>query len=118
MNSSRHATVNVPNCPQPSGPQLGLEAAWKSAVKSRVRNVRNSRNIPSMKPKSPMRLTMNAFFPASDDDFPANKEKYVVCREHQNQHEEHKQIEIREEAVVAAFMRHISGRINVDEPAD
>ena len=49
--------------------QDGLVAASKTILKSSVPNVRKSRNIPSMKPKSPMRLTMNAFLPASEADF-------------------------------------------------
>jgi hypothetical protein len=44
-------------------------ALSKSFTKSSVPKVRNSKNIPSMNPKSPMRLTMNAFFPASAADF-------------------------------------------------
>jgi hypothetical protein len=40
-----------------------------TSAKSSVWNVRNSRNIPSMKPKSPMRFTMKAFLPASEADF-------------------------------------------------
>ncbi len=44
-------------------------AFWNTVTKSSEPKVRKSRNIPSMKPKSPMRLTMNAFFPASEADF-------------------------------------------------
>src|SRR5437867_10088311 len=41
------------------------EMSWKSRVPKRW----NASRIPRMKPKSPIRLTMNAFFPASDADF-------------------------------------------------
>ncbi len=62
-----HATVIVPNCPIASGCHV---AAFSNTVwKSSDPNERNSKNIPSMKPKSPIRLTMNAFFPASAADF-------------------------------------------------
>src|SRR6476620_8163552 len=37
--------------------------------KSSVPNRRNTPRTPRMNPKSPMRLTMNAFLPASDADF-------------------------------------------------
>ena len=67
MKSSRHATVSVPKWPMASGGN-GL-AFENSATKSSVPNVRKSKNMPSMKPKSPMRLTMNAFLPASAADF-------------------------------------------------
>ena len=110
-------------------------ALVNSGTKSSVPNVRKSRNIPSMKPKSPMRLTMKAFLPASAADFlqeikadeqiaaqadafPADEEQHVVRGEDQDEHEEHEQIEVGEEAVVAALVRHVSGGINVDEPAD
>ena len=83
------------------------------------------RNIARAKPKSPMRLTMNAFLPASPANFfeevkpdqqvaaqshafPADEEQQEVRAEHQDQHEEHEQVEIGEEAVVTAFVRHVA----------
>src|SRR6266403_3584636 len=48
---------------------------------------------------------------------PTNEQQHVICRQHQNQHEKHEQVEVRKEPVIAALMRHVSGRINVDEPA-
>ena len=87
-----------------------------------------------MNPKSPMRLTMNAFLPASEADFlqeietdeqvaaeadafPSNEEQDVVRGHHQDEHEEHEQIEVGEETVVAAFVRHVAGGVDVDEEA-
>ena len=40
-------------------------AAANTVAKSSAPTLLNSRNIAMRKPKSPMRLTMNAFFPAS-----------------------------------------------------
>ena len=71
MKSKRQATVNVPKWPIGSA---GQEPALVNSVwKSRVPKVLNSKNIPSMNPKSPMRLTMKAFLPASEADFFKNQ---------------------------------------------
>src|SRR5579871_351201 len=67
VKSKRQATVKVPKTPQPSCDHGAALA--KSDVKSSVPKVLKSKNMPSMKPKSPMRLTMKAFLPASDADF-------------------------------------------------
>src|SRR5258707_6488726 len=46
-------------------PDTARAISWKSSVPNRT----NARNTPRMNPKSPMRLTMNAFLPASAADF-------------------------------------------------
>ena len=68
-----------------------------------------------MKPKSPMRLTMKAFLPASAADFfgepeadqqvraeadalPADEHHREVGAEHQHQHERGEQVQVREVA--------------------
>ena len=93
------------------------------------------RNIASEKPKSPMRLTMNALLPAlvanflieveadqqiaaQPDAFPADEQQQVVRRQHQHQHEEHEQVQVGEEPVVAALVRHVADRVDVDQRAD
>ena len=48
---------------------------------------------------------------------PADEEQHVVRGHHQDQHEKHEQVEIGKETVVPALMCHVSGRVNVDEPA-
>ncbi len=50
--------------------------------------------------------------------FPANKHEHIVVGQDQRQHGEHEEVEVSEEAVVAAFMRHIAGGINMDQHAD
>jgi hypothetical protein len=50
--------------------------------------------------------------------FPTYEEQHIVRGEDQNQHEEHEQIQVGEEAVVAAFMGHVTGRVDVNEEAD
>src|SRR6266702_2323874 len=47
---------------------------------------------------------------------PADEEQHVVRGHHQDQHEKHEQVEVGKETVVPALMRHVSGRVNVDEP--
>ncbi len=94
-----------------------------------------SKNIASRNPKSPMRLTMNAFLPASAADclgeiesdqqvrrqahtLPPDKHQQEVLRQHQHRHEEHEEVEIREEAPVALFIRHVADRIDVNQKSN
>ena len=49
--------------------------------------------------------------------FPADKHERIVVGENQRQHGEHEEVEISEEAVVAAFVRHVSRGVNVDQHA-
>src|ERR1700674_2005332 len=51
------------------------------------------------------------------DTFPADEEENVIRGHDQDEHEEHEQIEVGEEAVIAAFVGHVTHRIDVDEPA-
>ena len=50
--------------------------------------------------------------------FPADEQQHIVVGQDQRQHGEHEEVEISEEAVVAAFMRHVSGGVNVNQHAD
>ncbi len=50
--------------------------------------------------------------------FPPDEHEHVVVPQDQSQHGEHEQIQISEEAVVAALVRHISGGVDVDQRAD
>ena len=50
--------------------------------------------------------------------FPSHKEHQVVRGQNQNQHEKHEQVEVGEEPVVAAFMRHVAGGVNVNQRSD
>ena len=50
--------------------------------------------------------------------FPADEHQDDVRGEHQSEHEKDEQIQIGEEAVVALFVGHVAGGINVHEQAD
>ena len=50
--------------------------------------------------------------------FPADEHEHIIVRQDERQHGEHEEVEVSEEAVVAAFMRHVSGGVNVDQHAD
>ena len=52
---------------------------------------------------------------AQPDAFPSDEHHQVVRAEHQNQHEEHEQVQVGEEPVIAAFMRHVADRVNVNQ---
>ena len=52
------------------------------------------------------------------DALPAYEEQEEARGEDQDQHEEHEEVEVGEEAPVAFFMRHVADRVDVDEEAD
>ena len=49
--------------------------------------------------------------------FPADEKQDVVVRQDEREHGEHEQVQVSEEAVVAAFVRHVSGGIDMDQHA-
>src|SRR5208283_2488287 len=49
--------------------------------------------------------------------FPADKKKNVVVRQDEREHGEHEEVQVSEETVVAAFVRHVSGGVNMDQHA-
>ncbi len=52
------------------------------------------------------------------DALPADEEKQEALGEDQDEHEEHEEVEIGEEAPVALFVRHVADGVDVDEEAD
>ena len=86
-------------------------------------------------PKSPMRLTMNAFFPAEAAEsfvnqnpisrydarptpFPPNEHQQVVVGQYQRQHEKHEQIQVGKKAVITRVVPHVADGVDVDEEPD
>ena len=55
---------------------------------------------------------------AQPHTFPAHEHQDVVIREDEREHGEHEQVEVSEEAVVTAFVRHVADGVDVDERAD
>src|SRR5258706_11949180 len=47
--------------------------------------------------------------------FPPDEHQRVVVRQDQRQHGEHEQVHVSKEAVIAAFVRHVSSGINMDQ---
>ena len=103
----------------------------KSSVPSRVQIIM----IPSPKPKSPTRLTMNAFLaaPAAEgflyqkpissvaaqaDRLPADVQHQEVVAQDQQQHAEHEEVQVGEEAPQAAVAVHVADRVDVDQQPD
>ena len=91
--------------------------------------------MPSEKPKSPTRLTTNAFsaaalarrlvVPEADqqvggeaDAFPAEEHLHQVVGGHQHQHREAEQRQIGEEARLARVLLHVAPAVEVDEAGD
>ena len=50
--------------------------------------------------------------------FPPDEQHQVVGGQHQHQHEEHEEVQVGEEAVIAAFVRHVADGVDVDQRAD
>ncbi len=48
---------------------------------------------------------------------PADKHQGIVVAQDERQHGEHEQVQVAEEAVVAAFVGHVADRVNVDQHA-
>ena len=65
-----------------------------------------------------MKIKSDQQIRAQPHAFPPDKHQHVIIGQDQREHGEHEEVEVSEEAVVAAFMRHVSGRINMDQHAD
>ena len=50
--------------------------------------------------------------------FPTHEHQQEVLGQHQDQHEEHEQIQVAEKTVVTAFVRHVADGIEVNQQAD
>src|SRR5687767_3704895 len=68
MNSSSVAPVSTVAPANVAGSDGSAATRTASSWKSSVPNAQKSESIPRMKPRSPTRLTMKAFLPASDAD--------------------------------------------------
>ena len=107
--------------------------SWKSSVPKRTK----ISSMPSTNPTSPMRLTMNAFLPASVADFfsvpeadqqvraeadalPADEHHEEVRAEHEHEHERGEEIQVREVAreLGIGLVVHVGGRVDVNQRAD
>ena len=124
------------DAPSPRRRRHGSDvAAALTPLKSSVPMFANIMNIATRNPKSPMRFTMNAFLPASafafslnqkpmskyehkPDAFPPDEQNRIVAAEHQQQHEEDEQVEIREVARISRIVLHVSDAEQMDEHAD
>src|SRR5208282_2221659 len=49
--------------------------------------------------------------------FPAYEQQHVVVGQDEREHGKHEEVEVSEEAVVTAFMRHVSSGVDVDQQA-
>ena len=104
-------------------------------VKRTVPKVVETSRSPRRKPASPIQLKRKAFLPESPADCfkeiktdqqvaaqadasPSHKEQQKIVGEHEREHEEQGQVEIAEEAVIAAFVRHITDGIDEDQQTD
>ena len=87
--------------------------------KSRVPNaIDDERLIRRVTRRLPMKIKSDQQIRTQPHAFPAHEQQHIVIRQNQREHREHEEIEIPEEAVVTALMRHVSGRVNVDQHPD
>jgi hypothetical protein len=102
-------------------------------LKSVVPNVAKNSPMPSDRPMSPTRLTMNAFWAAAAAEglycqkpirrydarpTPSQPRSEIVGREHQHQHRGHEQVEVSEEATATRVVLHVTDRVDVDQRAN
>src|SRR5581483_9222738 len=113
--------------PVPTVPTL-LKTSWKLIVPK----VKKVHMIARPKPRSPMRLTMNAFLAASaaaepeadqqvgaePDAFPEDKQQQKVVGQHQHQHRKDEEGQVGEKAPIPRIAVHVADGIDVDEKAD
>src|SRR5207249_5040761 len=78
----------------------------------------DERFLPRIRSRFPQEIKSDEQVTGEPHAFPPNEQQHVIRRQHQDEHEKHEQVEVGKEAVVAAFMRHVSGRVNVNEPTD
>ncbi len=65
-----------------------------------------------------LEIETNQQIRAQPHALPPNKHQHVVIGEDQGEHREHEEIQVPEKAVVPALMRHVSGRINMNQHPD
>ena len=127
------AIVTGPNTPRASGARPPALSAM--STRSRLPKAWKMRIIPRIRPTSPMRLTMNALLPggrgavllepepdqqvgAEPDALPAHEHQRQVAAQHEQQHEEREQVQVREVAHALLVVRHVADRVDVDQRAD
>ena len=103
--------------------------------KSSVPTCLKMKYVPSTRPTSPTTLMTNALMPAcvavraavperdqqvgrGADERPADDQQQEVAGQDQQQHAEHEEVQVREEARVALVGRHVGGRVEVDQRRD
>src|SRR5580700_1128821 len=65
-----------------------------------------------------MEIESNQQIRAQAHAFPAYEHQHVIVREDEREHGKHEEVEVSEETVIPALVRHVAGRINVDESAN
>src|ERR1700688_2477705 len=65
-----------------------------------------------------MEIESNQQIRAEPYAFPSDEHQDVIVRQDEREHGKHEQVEVSEETVIPAFVRHVAGRVNVDESAD
>jgi hypothetical protein len=54
---------------------------------------------------------------AQADAFPPDKQQQVICRKNQHEHEKHEQVEVGKKPAIPRIVVHVTGGINVNQPA-
>src|ERR1035437_4923270 len=79
--------------------------------------VHDERLVGSGRSRVAMKVKANQQIRAQAHAFPSHKQKHVVIRQDERKHREHEQVQVSKEAVVTAFVRHVSDGVNVDQHA-
>src|ERR1035437_2278807 len=104
--------VYVGEAKRPQIPDKGERAKNESGIADAVHDERlvgSGRSGVTMKVKTDQQIRAQAHA------FPSYKQKHVVIRQDERKHRKHEQVHVPKEAVVTAFVRHVSGGVNVDQ---
>ncbi len=65
-----------------------------------------------------MKVETNQKIRTQSHAFPPNEHQHIVVGENQREHGEHEEVQVTKKAVIPALMRHVPGRINMDQHPD
>ncbi len=80
--------------------------------------INDERLIRRVARRLPMKVKPNQQIRAQSHAFPPDKHEHIIICQDQREHREHEEIEVPKKSVVPPFMRHVPGRINMDQHSD
>src|SRR5208282_5478251 len=112
--SAAHERVDVGEAERAQIPDKRERAKNESGIADTVHDERlvgSGRSGVTMEVKTDQKIRAQAHA------FPSHEQNHVVIRQDERKHRKHEQVHVSEEPVVTAFVRHVSGGVNVDQHA-